>query len=584
MAIPRQFIEELHEKLDIEDVISSYVTLKRAGRNVKGLCPFHNEKTPSFTVYPDTRSFYCFGCGASGDVISFLMRMDNLDYVEAIKQAADMAGMAMPEDGYDDSMAKRRLRILSANREAAKFYNSMLYVEKGKKGREYLGNRGLSKEIITKFGLGYAPDEWQALCDHLKSLGYNEQELVTANLARRSQKTGRIYDNFRNRIMFPIIDVRGNVIAFSGRRVNDEDNPKYVNTSDTLVFKKGDGVFGLNLAKNSGTKQLILAEGQMDAIAMHEFGFNNAVATLGTALTKEQARLLASYADEILICYDNDEAGKKATERALPILRETGRKIKVVNMSSGKDADEILRTYGKERFNDLINASANETEYKLTKKMEKYNLLTDDGKLKFLIEAAEVLAECSPVERDIYTSRLAEELKVKKESIESQIKIASAKQHKKQKAEQVKTESKQMFSSFEDKNNPERKKNIRAAKAEEILIASLMRNPDYYKKIKDSFTPDDFATEFNKRVMKHLISLIEGGNSTDVGMFVQDFDSDEISSITKISLLGETLANTLKECTDCVETIKKEKSKNIGDVGKMSDEEFLIAFNKKMNE
>lgn len=580
MALPKEFIQEIHDRLSIEDVISSYISLKKAGKNLKGLCPFHNEKTPSFTVYPETESFYCFGCGAAGDVIVFLMRIENLDYIDAVKAAADLAGLNMPDNGYDDSFAKLRLRLLSANREAARFYNNILYEEKGRAGLEYYMKRGLPKSTITHFGLGYAPDEWEALSNHLKSKGYTEQELVVANLAKRSQQTGRIYDNFRNRIMFPVIDLRGNVIAFSGR-VLDNSKPKYVNTAETPVFKKGDGVFALNFAKNSGTRQLILAEGQMDAIAMHEFGFTNAVATLGTALTQEQANLIARYADEILICYDNDEAGKKATERAIPIFNKTGIKIKVVNMQGGKDADELLRTYGKERFNDIIKGSANETEYKLSKAREKYNLFTDDGKIRFLNEASMILASCPPVERDIYTSRLSDELKINKESLTSQVQSSSKKIYKQQRTEKAKADTKMMLNSFEDKNNPERQKHLRAAKSEETLIASLMRNPDFYKKVKEQFTPDDFVTDFNKRIITHLISLIEGGYSTDLSMFSSDFDINEMNTVTKIAMGSQNLSNTLKECEECIQVLKNEKNKLSKNAAEMSDEEFLNAFNKK---
>lgn len=581
MAIPRDFVQDLCGRIDIEDVISSYVDLKRAGRNVKGLCPFHNEKTPSFTVFPDTKSFYCFGCNASGDAISFIMRIENLAYVEAVKLLADRVGMAMPDEGYDDSLAKLRVRILNANRDAARFYYSLLREEKGRPGLEYYRKRRLSDEIITHFGLGYAPDEWQALYNHLRSLGYNDNELLQANLVRKSQKTGRLYDNFRNRVMFPIMDYRGNVIAFSGRRINEEDNPKYVNTADTPVFKKGDGVFALNFAKNSGTKQLILAEGQMDVIAFHEFGFTNAIATLGTALTKEQANLISRYADELLICYDNDEAGRKATARALQILGETGMKLKVVNMEGGKDADEILRTHGKEKVNSLIKGSENEIEYRIGKELERYNVLTDDGKLKFLSAAAQILAECTPMEREIYSQKLANEFNISKDAFDSQIKSVEYQVRKRKREEKARAETRRMTDSFSDENNPERTRNLRAAKAEETLIASLMRNPDFLAKIKDKFTPEDFVTEFNKRVIKELIGLIEGGYSTSVSMFNEGFTPKEINSIVRISRLSEMTANTVRECEDCIAVIKDEKTKNHNDIENMNDEEFLRLFKKK---
>ena len=366
MKLNERFIQDLQERADIEQFISSYVTLKRRGKTLVGLCPFHNEKTPSFTVYPDTRSFYCFGCGAGGDVISFVRRIDNLDYIEAVKSVAQIAGMPMPEDGYDDTLSKKRMRLLAANREAARFFNSCLMQEKNRHALEYFLSRGLSMNTIRHFGLGYAPNEWRSLLEHLRSKGFTDEELVLANLARRSDKDGRVsyYDNFRNRVMFPIIDLRGNVIAFGGR-VMDDSKPKYINTSDTLVYKKSNGVFALNFAKNANDNKLILVEGYMDVIALHQAGFTNAIACLGTAFTSEQANLLARYAEEILICYDNDEAGKKATEKALGVLGKTGVKLRVVKMDGGKDADEIIRKHGKERFDALLGKAANRTEYRL---------------------------------------------------------------------------------------------------------------------------------------------------------------------------------------------------------------------------
>ena len=294
MRISERFIQELQDKIDIEQVISSSITLKRRGKTLVGLCPFHNEKTPSFTVYPESRSFYCFGCGAGGDVISFVRRMENLDYVEAVKAVAQMAGMSMPEDGYDDTLSKQRMRLLEANREAARFFNACLMDPKNRSALEYFLSRGLSMNTIRRFGLGYAPNDWRELINHLKAKGFTEHELVLANLARRSDKNGRAnyYDNFRNRVMFPIIDLRGNVIAFGGR-VMDDSKPKYINTSDTLVYKKSNGVFALNFAKNANDNKLILVEGYMDVIALHQAGFTNAIACLGTAFTNEQANLLS---------------------------------------------------------------------------------------------------------------------------------------------------------------------------------------------------------------------------------------------------------------------------------------------------
>ncbi len=582
MRIDERFIQELQEKADIESFISANISLKRRGKTLVGLCPFHNEKTPSFTVYPESNSFYCFGCGAGGDVITFVRRMENLDYIEAVKSVAQSVGMTMPEDGYDDTLSKQRMRMLEANREAAKFFNSCLMKNENRPALDYFLRRGLSENIIRRFGLGYAPDKWSALIDHMKSKGFTEYELVLANLARRSDKNGRVsyYDNFRNRVMFPIIDLRGNVIAFGGR-VMDDSKPKYINTSDTLVYKKSNGVFGLNLAKNANDNKLILVEGYMDVIALHQAGFTNAIACLGTAFTNEQANLLSRYAEEIIICYDNDGAGRTATARALGVLNKTGLKLRVVQMTGGKDADEIIRTHGKERFADLLKGAASTTEYKLLEAKARYDLSTDDGKVEFLIAASQILAACGAVERDIYTTRLSNELGVSAESIKAQIKSAEGKLRRLEETKKRQETQAMLSKSFEDKNNPERETNLRAARAEETLIASFMRNPDFYKKLKEKIVPGDFITAFNRRIMQCLVNALENGLEPNLSIFSAYFTPEEMDSVTRISRISETLSNTVKECEDCIKVLKDKSSQKITDTSSMSDEEFLSLFKKK---
>ena len=583
-AINERFIHELQEKVDIEEVVSSHVNLKRRGKTLTGLCPFHNEKTPSFTVYPDTRSFYCFGCGAGGDVITFIRRIENLDYVEAVKSVAQMAGMPMPEDGYDDTLSKKRMRILAANREAARFFNACLTDPKNREAYDYFINRGLSPNTITKFGLGYAPDDWHQLINHMKSKGYSEQELVFADLAIRSEKNGKTnyYDKYRNRVIFPIIDLRGNVVAFGGR-VLDDSKPKYINTGDTLVYKKGSGVFALNFAKNANDNKLILVEGYMDVIALHQAGFGNAIAGLGTAFTPEQANLLSRYAEEVIICYDNDGAGREATKKALNVLGRTGLKLRVVTMSGGKDADEIIRTHGKERFASLLNESANKTEYRILQEREKYNLLTDDGKLKFLLAATQILAECGEIECDIYATRLSNELGVNTESIKAQIKSARSKLRRSDDERRRREQETMLSKSFEDKNNPERQANLRAARAEETLISSLMRNPDFYNKIKDDLSPGDFVTAFNKRVYECLADKLESGLDPELSLFAKDFSPEEMDSVTRMFHISKNLNNTVKECEDCIAVLKEKNAPVVSDVASVSDEEFLELFKKKQN-
>lgn len=574
----------MQERIDIEDVISSYVNLKRRGKTLVGLCPFHNEKTPSFTVYPESRSFYCFGCGAGGDVISFVRRMDNLDYVEAVKSLAQAAGMSMPEDGYDDTMAKRRMRLLAANREAARFFNACLNAPENRFALDYFLKRGLTPSTIRHFGLGYAPDSWHALTEHLHSKGFTYEEMVLANLVRRSDKNGKsnYYDNFRNRVMFPIIDLRGNVIAFGGR-VMDDSKPKYINTSDTPVYKKSNGVFALNFAKNANENKLLLVEGYMDVIALHQAGFTNAIACLGTAFTSEQANLLSRYAEEIIVCYDNDGAGREATQRALGVLGKTGLKLRVVTMSGGKDADEIIRTYGKERFAELLGTAANKTEYRLLQEKEKYNINTDDGKLRFLTAAAAVLAQCGAVECDIYSTRLSNELGVSKDSINAQIRSAKMKQRRNDEAKKKRESEAFIERSFSDKNNPQRAANIRAARAEETLIASLVRNPDFYEKLKDSFSPSDFITDFNRRIAECLFDKLEQGLTPDISLFSSDFTPEEMGSVQKIFMSSSQRSNTVRECEDCIKVLRgeKEQKQKPTDVASLSDEEYLKLFNKK---
>ena len=562
MRLSDAFLEQLRANTDIESVISPYVNLRRRGKNLVGLCPFHNEKTPSFTVYPENGSFYCFGCGVGGDVITFVRRMENLDYMEAVKQLADRAGMALPEDGYDDTLAKKRTAVLAANRAAAKFFHSQLFTEQGRQALDYFLDRGLAPETIRHFGLGFAPNDWRTLKRHLNEQGFDDILLESANLLRRSDKNGKVsyYDNFRNRVMFPIIDPRGNVIAFGGR-VLDDSKPKYINTSDTLVYKKSNGVFALNFAKNGNDGKLIIAEGYMDVIALHQAGFTNAVACLGTALTKEQANLLSRYADTIILSYDADEAGQKATARALGIFGTTGMEIKVLHLEGGKDPDEIIKKYGAQRFQAIIDGAANDTEYRLLKARQGIDLATDDGKVKYLSAAAEILAEIgSPVEVDVYASRLAHELGVDKLAIQSQVKY-KREGLKKRRAVKREQEQTRLLINGQNTKNPERAQHLRAAKAEETLIASLMRNPDFYNKLKDGLSADYFVTALNRRIFSVVLSRLEEGGNTEPYFLSSEFTPDEMDEVERIFRSAAQLSNTVDECADCIKILKEEKNK-----------------------
>lgn len=580
MRLSDSFLEQLRANTDIESVISPYVNLRRRGKNLVGLCPFHNEKTPSFTVYPENGSFYCFGCGVGGDVITFVRRMENLDYMEAVKQLADRAGMALPEDGYDDTLAKKRTAVLAANRAAAKFFHSQLFTDRGRHALNYFLDRGLTMETIRHFGLGFAPDDWRALKNHLNEQGFDDILLESANLLRRSDKNGKVsyYDNFRNRVIFPIIDPRGNVIAFGGR-VLDDSKPKYINTSDTLVYKKSNGVFALNFAKKGNDGKLIIAEGYMDVIALHQAGFTNAVACLGTALTKEQANLLSRYADEIILSYDADEAGQKATARALGIFGTTGMEIKVLRLTGGKDPDEIIKKYGAQRFCDIINGAANDTEYRLLRARQGIDLSTDDGKVKYLSAATEVLAGIpSPVEVDVYASRLANELGVDKLAIESQVKYKREGLRKRRMA-QREQDQKRLLINGQNTKNPERSQHLRAAKAEETLIASLMRNPDFYNKLKDELSADYFVTALNRRIFSVILSRLDEGGNTEPYFLSSEFTPDEMDEVERIFRSAAQLSNTVEECVDCIKILKEEKNKPESiKASDLSDDDFAKLF------
>lgn len=582
MALNDAFLEELRDRNDIESVISSYVVLKKQGRISKGLCPFHNEKTPSFTVYPDTRSFYCFGCGAGGEVITFIRKIENLDFIESVKFLADRAGMQMPEDGYDDSLAKHRQRILAANREAARFFYSTLVSPQGKAGLDYFLGRGLTAATIKHFGLGYAPDSWDALLNHMRKKGFTPAELFDADLVKRSDKNGktRYYDNFRNRVITPIIDLRGNVIGFGGR-VLDDSKPKYVNTSDTLVYKKTNNAFALNFAKNGNPKSMIVCEGYMDVIALHQAGFTNAVASLGTALTREQAGLISRYTDEVILSYDSDEAGQEATKKAIRLFEETGVKLRVLKLEGGKDPDEIIKKYGRERFQALLDGAANNVEYSLLKAREKYDLEFPDGRVGFLSEAANILSFCSAIEQDVYASRLSSELQVSKDAIQTEI--------RRQYAKRKSAEKKQQFEKIaqstvvpKDEVNPQRKEYARAARAEDILLALLMNNPEFYFRLKDRLDENIFITDFNRRVFSVLSQRIIENQSIDLSVLSAEFSPEENGRLAKFMAMKKEISNTVAECEDCIKVLLSEKKKkSAADPAEMSDEEFLNAFRKK---
>lgn len=566
MPFPESFLQELKLRSDITEIASSYVNLKRHGRNMVGLCPFHGEKTPSFNIYTENGSFYCFGCGAGGDVITFIMKIENLDYVEAVKFLAQRAGMEMPENTYDDSLSKLRMRIYEANREAARFFHATLLSQRGQSGLNYLRGRALSDRTIRHFGLGFADDDWNSLCNHLKNKGFSEYEIYSANLAFKRKNGNGIYDRFVNRVMFPIIDLRGNVIAFGGRIMTDE-KPKYLNTSDTPVFKKSENLFSLNNAKSSGTRTLILCEGYMDVIALNQAGFTNAVATLGTALTNEQAVLMKRYADEVIICYDADGAGQKATARAIDILRNAGLPIKILTVPSGKDPDEFIRSKGENgpaAFKLLIEKCGNDIEYRLMKLKENYNLNTTDGKVAFLNEAVKIVATIeSPIERDVFASKLCAELEIDKNAFLEQI----SKVKRRNRRENIKKETRQIQAELNgqsDKINREHYKKPRSSSAEEALLVYLINNPDYANSISERVTPDKFSNSLIKRYYEYVLSKIKSGYEPLTSVS-SDFNSDEVSYLYKLISTTIPAASTREAVEEYINVINEESNKLTSD-------------------
>lgn len=566
MPFPDSFLQELKLRSDITEIASSYVNLKRHGRNMVGLCPFHGEKTPSFNIYTENGSFYCFGCGAGGDVITFIMKIENLDYVEAVKFLAQRAGMEMPENTYDDSLSKLRMRIYEANREAARFFHATLLSQRGQNGLNYLRGRALSDRTIRHFGLGFADDDWNSLCNHLKNKGFSEYEIYSANLAFKRKNGNGIYDRFVNRVMFPIIDLRGNVIAFGGRIMTDE-KPKYLNTSDTPVFKKSENLFSLNNAKSSGTRTLILCEGYMDVIALNQAGFTNAVATLGTALTNEQAVLMKRYADEVIICYDADGAGQKATARAIDILRNAGLPIKILTVPSGKDPDEFIRSKGENgpaAFKLLIEKCGNDVEYRLMKLRENYNLTTTDGKVAFLNEAVKIVATIeSPIERDVFASKLCAELEIDKNAFLEQI----SKVKRRDRRENIKKETRQIQAELNgqsDKINREHYKKPRSSTAEEALLVYLINNPDYANSISERVTPDKFSNSLIKRYYEYVLSKIKSGYEPLTSVS-SDFNSDEVSYLYKLISTTIPAASTREAVEEYINVINEESNKLTSD-------------------
>lgn len=576
MPVNESFLQELKYKTDITDIVSTYVSLKKRGATLVGLCPFHNEKTPSFTVYPETQSFYCFGCAAGGDAVTFIRKIENLDYIDAVKMLAQRAGLQMPTDGFDDSISKRRRRIYEANRAAAKYFHSVLMSEEGSKALEYYRNRKFTLHTIRKFGLGYAPDKWDGLLKHLRSQGFSLTELYEAGLVRKGQKNN-YYDFFRNRVMTPIIDVRGNVVAFGGR-VLDDSKPKYINTNDTLAYKKTNEVFGLNFAKDSGKSEIILCEGYMDVIAMNQAGFTNCVAGCGTALTNEQVHLISRYANEVVLAYDNDEAGRKALDKAVNLFRNTDIKIRIPAFEYGKDPDEIIKNVGVEKFGAMIDRAMNETEYNILRMRGRYNIATTQGKIDFASAVVPVLAQAEPVERDLYMSRIAEEIGIDKSSIDAQLQeyIRSNRRRQRKKEWNATVQNAIRENQQISHDTGETSKMIKAV---DRLLYLLIKYPDCMK-LASSFETDELPAGFFRKVFDKICENIKNGYDNDLMNFSSVLSADELGRLSGIIARGNHSDNPKEEFMDCMDLIRKENTKkHKKSAADMSDDEFRKMFN-----
>lgn len=573
MPFPPSFIDEVVARNPIEDVVGQYVNLKRSGANLFGLCPFHGEKTPSFSVAPDKGIYYCFGCHKGGGVINFQMEIEGLSYGDAVRALAKRAGLEVPEDPQFQSRYKQQERLWALSKEAARYFHSKLYAQEGTEGLSYAQKRGMPKSTLTKFGIGFAPNSWNGLVDAMKAKGYTDQELKDAGLV--SEKNGRIYDRFRNRLMFPIIDVRGNVIGFGGR-VMDNSTPKYLNSPETIIFNKRKNLFALNLAKKSKLGYLILVEGYMDAVALHQYGFDCAVASLGTSLTQEHAVLLSRYTEQVVLIYDGDEAGQNATRRAIPMLEAAGIQVKVLRMHDAKDPDEYLKKYGADKFKVLLEEASNRVEYQLGAIARKYHLNDDEERIQFLREAADLVASLpSPVQREIYGGRAAETAKVTPEAMKLEVDRARKRREKREK----KQEEQKMLSpaqNLQPKSRTIRYEDIRSAMAEEVILANVFKQPSLLDQV-GSLTAAQFSCPLLGRIFRQQQDRYKQGLEVSASV-LDGLESDEMAHLAGILQRNQGPVNE-QAFADCVRTVlESDRARNT------VTEQDLLALRDKMKE
>ena len=572
MAFSPAFLDELSQRNPIEDVVGQYVALTRRGSNLFGLCPFHGEKTASFSVAPEKGIFYCFGCHKGGGVINFIMEIENLSYPDAVRFLAKRAGLEVPDDSAESSQYKKKERLWALCKNAARFFNEQLKTPAAAEARAYAHKRGLSPSTVTRFGLGFAPNAWTALLDAMVSKGYTKQELLDAGLVLQNREKGTFYDRFRNRLMFPIIDVRGNVIGFGGR-VMDDSTPKYLNSPETLIFNKRRNLFGMNIVKKSKQGYIILTEGYMDAIALHQYGFDCAVASLGTSLTQEHADMLSKYTNEVVLTYDGDEAGQNATRRAIPMLERTGLRVKILRMQGAKDPDEFLKKYGADRFKLLLKGSENQAEYRLRSLQMRFDLTNDEQKVEFAKQAAELISTFSTmVEREIYATRAAEMAGLTPEVMKMEINRAY---RRRQAAEKKSREKKELEinTARQPRARELRYDNLRSATAEEGLLRMVLREPALFARTEEltaqsfsvpmfgvcfallkqrwqedlSVRPDVLSDALTPAEMAHLTSILQEPDCTVSEAAFDDYVRVILDEQRRASFSGETDLKALQE-------------------------------------
>ena len=548
-----EIIEEVRQNTDIVDIISQYVHLKRSGRNFFGLCPFHNEKSPSFSVSPDKQIFHCFGCGVGGNVYTFLTKIEGIGFKEAVEQLAERSNIQLPklESNIDNSKEELKQKVYKVNEFAAEYYHQNLYKPNAKIAQEYIKKRKLNNETLKSFKLGFS-GKFDELYKALKKEGFGEKEILESGLVNKNEK-GMYIDRYRNRLMFPIYDVRNRVIAFGGR-VLDDSKPKYINSPENVVYSKSRNLFGLNVAKKGDTKKILIVEGYMDVISLHQRGITNVVAPLGTALTEQQGWLLRKSSEQIILSFDSDGAGQTAILRSLEILKNMGCDIRILQMQGAKDPDEYIIKYGVARFNNLIEKAISLVEFKVKVLKKDLNLDNTNDKIKFLNEIAKLLSQVdNDMEKEIYIDKISKEYDISKEAIYAQVNKLI---YSNVKSEKVLDKAKPIV-----KHKKEEVTEVsEAIKKRENTIISLLLNPETntFEKIKDILKPEDFKYELNNKIVTKVYEEFEKGN-ININAMIDTFEEEIQNHITMIMSYDFEITDVSKAIDDILIIYEKEK-------------------------